>query len=148
MALSACNTTVDRNGRELLQHGTVAFPIACYHDDFREEDVPWHWHEELEAVLITEGGCTVAAGNEKLTLRAGQGFFINSGVLHGCWDTENTGCQFHSLVFHPRLVGGSLDSVFYQSYVSPLTAHTAPEFIPLSPDIPWQNSALEAIETA
>lgn len=148
MALAECNTTVDASGRELQQHGKPAFPIACYEDDFRVMDVPWHWHEEWEAVLITEGSCLVAAGNRKAMLRAGEGFFIHSGVLHGCWDTEATGCRFHSLVFHPRLVGGSLDSVFHQQFVQPLLDHHRPEMIVLDPRIPWQNEALEAIEGA
>lgn len=148
MAISECNTTVDRSGRELLVHGTTPFPIACYHDDFRQMDVPWHWHEEWEAVYITEGSCTVAAGQQKIRLRAGEGFFINSGILHGCWDTDNTGCRFHSLVFHPRLVGGSLDSVYYQRYVAPLTGHPAMSFLPLMPSVPWQADALRAIDRA
>lgn len=46
MALTECNTTVGSDGRELLEHGTTAFPIACYEDDFRVSNVPWHWHEE------------------------------------------------------------------------------------------------------
>ena len=148
MALAECNTTVDPSGRELLEHGTTAFPVACYEDDFRIMDVPWHWHEEWEAVRITHGSCLVAAGNEKATLREGEGFFIHSGALHGCWDTENSGCRFHSLVFHPRLIGGSLDSVFHQQFVQPLLQQHSPELILLKPDIPWQNGALRAIEAA
>ena len=148
MALAECNTTVDAQGRELIQHGTTAFPIACYHDDFRITDVPWHWHDELEAVLISKGSCTVAAGNEKFILHEGEGFFINSGILHGAWDESSTDCRFHSLVFHPRLVGGSLDSVFYQGYLQPLLDNAALEITPLSNSIPWQKSALEAIEDA
>lgn len=148
MALSECNTTVDSSGRELLQHGTTAFPIACYQDDFRKMDVPWHWHEEWEAVVITHGRCVVAAGNRKVTLRAGEGFFINSGVLHGCWDVESTGCMFHSLVFHPRLVGGSPDSIFHRGYVQPLLGDPGLEFVALSPSVPWQKECLEAIERA
>ena len=148
MALAECNTIVDASGRELIQHGKPAFPIACYEDDFRITDVPWHWHEEWEAVLITEGSCLVAAGNQKAMLRAGEGFFIHSGVLHGCWDTENSGCRFHSLVFHPRLVGGSLDSVFHQQFVQPLLDHDRPEMIVWNPCIPWQKEALEATEAA
>lgn len=148
MALTECNTTVDEHGRELLEHGTTAFPIACYHDDFRISDVPWHWHEEWEAVLITGGSCLVAAGSQKVMLHAGEGFFIPSGVLHGCWDTENSGCRFHSMVFHPRLVGGSLDSIFHQQFVQPLLQSPGAELIPLKPDIPWQKEALEAIEAA
>lgn len=148
MALAQCNTTVDSQGRELVQHGTARFPVACYHDDFRIMDVPWHWHEEWEAVLLTAGSCLVAAGSEKRLLHRGEGFFINSGILHGCWDVENSGCRFHSVVFHPRLVGGSLDSVFYQSFVQPLLSRPAPEFVVLGLDIPWQKSALAAIEDA
>ena len=148
MALSECNTTVDKNGRELVTHGTTAFPIACYQDDFRKMDVPWHWHEEWEAAVITQGSCVVAAGNHKVTLHAGEGFFINSGVLHGCWDVTGSGCMFHSLVFHPRLVGGSLDSVFHQGYVQPLLDNPGLEFVTLRSGIPWQKQALEAVEDA
>lgn len=148
MALAQCSTKVDSSGRELLEHGTTAFPIACYEDDFRITDVPWHWHEEWEAVRITQGSCLVAAGSQKVMLRAGEGFFIHSGALHGCWDTESSGCRFHSIVFHPRLVGGSLDSVFHQQFVQPLLQRHSPELILLRPDIPWQKEALTAIESA
>lgn len=148
MALTECNTTVDQTGRELLEHGTTAFPIACYHDDFRICDVPWHWHEEWEAVIITDGNCLVAAGSHKERIQAGEGFFIHSGALHGCWDTESSGCRFHSIVFHPRLVGGSPDSIFHQRFVQPLLEDSGPELIVLKPDIPWQKRSLEAIEEA
>lgn len=148
MALAECNTTVDQSGRELIEHGSVAFPIACYEDDFRIMDVPWHWHEEWEAVRITQGSCLVAAGDQKATLSVGEGFFIHSGALHGCWDTEHSGCRFHSLVFHPRLVGSGMDSIFHQQFVKPLMDHSGPELIILKPDITWQKEALEAIESA
>ncbi len=146
MALAPCNTTVDHTNRELVEHGTTAFPIACYHDDLGKEEVPWHWHEELEAVVVASGCCTVAAGKEKFLVRAGEGFFVNSGILHGCWDLDGSGCRFHSLVFHPRLVGGSLDSVFYQNYILPLTENHQLEGIHLTPGISWQKEALQAIE--
>lgn len=148
MALTECNTTVGSDGRELLTHGTTAFPIACYEDDFRVCNVPWHWHEEWEAVLITQGNCLVSAGNHKALLHAGEGFFVHSGALHGCWDDAASGCMFHSMVFHPRLVGGSLDSIFHQQFVQPLLDCNGPELIVLKPDNPWQKRALESIEAA
>lgn len=148
MALSVCGNGVDRNGRELVQHGSTAFPVACYHDDLSKEEVPWHWHEELEAAIITEGCAIVAVGNEKLTVRPGEGIFINSGILHGAWDLDDSACRFHSMVFHPRLVGGSLDSVFYQNYVQPLMENRGLERVLLSAVVPWQARCLELIESA
>lgn len=82
MALSACNTETDSAGRELTVHGTAAFPIACYHDDLEAAPVPWHWHEELELLIASEGGVLAAAAGEKYTLAEGDGLFINAGVLH------------------------------------------------------------------
>ncbi|MBQ7839468.1 MAG: helix-turn-helix transcriptional regulator [Lachnospiraceae bacterium] len=146
MSLSSCDTTVDSRGRELLEHGTVAFPVACYHDDLRENEVPWHWHAELEAAVITEGCAVVAAGNQKYTVYAGEGFFINSGILHGCWNIDTSACRLHSVVFHPRLVGGSIDSVFYLKYVLPLTENHCLESIHLRPSTHWQAEVLKSIE--
>lgn len=148
MALGICATRVDERGYELVEHGTAMFPIAVYHDDLGKEEVIWHWHEELEAALITEGRALVAAGEKRQVLGPGEGFFVNSGVLHGCWDVDFSGCRFHSMVFHPRLVGGGMDSVFYQRYVSPLEENRAVDCVFLRPEEPWQKEALEAMEEA
>lgn len=148
MALSPCNSTVDPSGRELVQHGTAAFPIACYHDDLSVNEVLWHWHEELEAALITEGSCVLSIGSRLHTVHAGQGFFINAGVLHGAKALNGSPCRIHSLVFHPRLVGGSEGSVFYQQYLLPLTGDPMLEWIFLQPDENWQSQALSALEQA
>lgn len=148
MALPSCKTAVDGSQRELVEHGTPAFPIACYHDDFSRENLPWHWHEELEFAVLTEGTAIVAAGNEKFTMHTGDGIFINSGVLHAAWDVDHSCCRFHSIVFHPRLVGGSQDSVFYLNYILPLLRNKGLECLFLSMDIPWQSAALQAVENA
>ena len=59
MALNKCVGTTDEQGRELLEHGTVLFPVACYHDDLQTDEVPWHWHEEMETALVEVGDVTV-----------------------------------------------------------------------------------------
>ena len=119
MALSACNTETDSAGRELTVHGTAAFPIACYHDDLEAAPVPWHWHEELELLIASEGGVLAAAAGEKYTLAEGDGLFINAGVLHADWQASAVPCRLRSMVFHPRLVGGSADSAFLMKFSCP-----------------------------
>lgn len=148
MGLAICNTTTDSYGRELALHGTALFPIACYHDDLTTCPVPWHWHDELEVLVVTEGSAVVTAGSEKRILHHGDGCFINTGVLHGAWDFENSGCRFHSLVFHARLVGGSMDSIFWQNYIQPLMQNPTLKFVCFDASEFWMQEANNSIETA
>ena len=134
--LSACATTVDRDHRELLRHGTAAFPVGCYHDDLHQADVIWHWHEELEAGLVAQGSALVTIGSRTEHLRTGDAFFINTGVLHAARPGQAGPCRLHSLVFHPRLVGGSPESVFYQDYLLPLTARPEQQNLVLRAEAP------------
>ena len=146
--LSECNTSVDRYFREQIQHGTTAFPCACYYDDLAKEDVPWHWHDELEAAIVTEGAIHVVIGSEQFDLSTGDGFFVNASALHSCQGLTLEGCRLHSLVFHPRLVGGSAESSFNQSYVLPVTQNKGFVGMRLDKGNPWQGDVLEALEEA
>lgn len=151
MTPCACNSLADRHGRELTEHGSTGFPAACYFDDLKKESVPWHWHDELEAFLVTEGRAVLAAGSKKHVLTAGEGCFINAGVLHSVWADGSDGCILHSLVFHPRLIGGGLDSIFWQNYVHPLITNPALKSVCFGPGpgMPeWHKTALQAIEDA
>ena len=148
MALSACNTETDSAGRELTAHGTAAFPIACYHDDLEAAPVPWHWHEELELLIASEGGVLAAAAGEKYTLAEGDGLFINAGVLHADWPLTAGRCRLHSVVFHPRLVGGSPDSVFWQKYLQPLLTDPSRPCAVLRRSVDWQREAIDCMERA
>lgn len=146
MALTPYSGTIAENGRELQRHGTVDFPVGCYHDDLTLEHVSWHWHEELEAVVIAQGSAVVAAGDRKEVLHAGEGFFINGQVPHACWDHAHSGSRFHCLTFLPGLVSGGSESVFHGKYIRPILENQGLSFLKLSPEMPWQARALEAIE--
>lgn len=148
MAVSLCLTQTDAAGRELVHHGTAPFPVACYHDDLAAVPVTWHWHEELEVLLVSEGSVLAFAGAEKYTLQEGCGVFVNAGVLHADQPAAPGGCRLHSLVFHPRLVGGSPDSVFWQNYLHPLVSDASRGCVYLDKDVPWQRQALGDIERA
>lgn len=148
MTLTPCASRVSPQGLELNQHGTGLFPIACYHDDLLREPVPWHWHPEMEVGVVTEGSAVVAAGEERFIAREGEGFFVNAGVLHAMWNHDPSSCRFHSAVFHPRLVGGSTDSIFWQNYIQPLITDEMRRSIHFTPSVPWQKQALDAIALA
>lgn len=117
---SECHIAVDKNRKELSEHGSVLFPIACYADDFAINPIAWHWHDEFEFVLITEGSALVHVENAVIPVMAGEAVFINSGVLHSLEKDKSPCAKYHSLVFHARLIGGSVDSIFWQNLVTPV----------------------------
>ena len=55
---------------------------------------------------------------------------------------------FLSIVFHPRLVGGSVESIFWQGYVQPLLSDASCRCVCFDPQVPWQRQALSAMEEA
>lgn len=149
MALSKCNpVATDEHGRELVDHGSSLFPMACYHDNPTEIDVGWHWHEEFEVLLVESGECRISISGEEFILQENEGLFINSGILHACYVHGRKVCRFYSIVFHPRLVAGSLDSILWQKYVEPLIQETSLPWIRFGKEQNWTDEASKYLMSA
>lgn len=134
---------VDEQGKQLAEHGSALFPIACFQQDITAWPVHWHWHEDWEIIVTASGSMTVSICSKKFTLRPGQGIFINSGVPHElCGEGE-----IHSAVFHPRLVGG-LDSIYWQKYIEPLMKNPNLHSVLLDGSAPWHHEFIDALEMA
>ena len=71
-----CSVQTNIQGEELREHGTRLFPVACYLDRFPQDEIPWHWHNELELGIITDGSATVEIGSAKYEIHAGEGFLL------------------------------------------------------------------------
>lgn len=146
MALSECTpVSTDHRGRELVTHGTALFPVACYHDNISRQPVTWHWHEELEALVVRSGTARVGVNGGEYHLGPGDGLFINTGVLHSVWDEGEETCLLDSAVFHPRLVGGGMDSILWQKYLEPLLSDRCRPCVVLSGGGGWESEAAEAV---
>ena len=64
------DVVADDEGRELVQHGSALFPIACYEEDLKSYSVAWHWHEEFEYILAVKGPLAVDVSKARLVLQA------------------------------------------------------------------------------
>lgn len=149
MALSTCGVpSVDQQGREMKEHGTPLFPIACYHDNISEAAVPWHWHDELEILVVEAGTARVSVNGTDYIVNQGEGFFVNTGALHGVWNVGREPCYLQSVVFHPRLVGGSVDSILWQKYLEPLLSDPCRPCVHFSNTQEWEKDASKAIQEA
>ena len=148
MALASCGLKTNSQRMERVRYGTGLFPIACFHEDLALEAVSWHWHPDLEIGVILQGTAVIGAGAERFAVRQGEGFFINAEVLHALWAQDRSACLLHSAVFHPRLVGGSVDSIFWQNYIQPLIADSTRQSIHFDRSQPWHAPVLDAIGAA
>ena len=140
MALSYSVDKTDSSGRELLTYGTSDFPIAFFDDDLTKVKVPWHWHDEFEIIIITEGSVCVQIANSSFVLNKGEGYFLNSGILHSAKLLSPKGHQ-RALIFSPEIAAHNEDIV-WKTYIKPVFKKQALPFIKLSPGISWQNSIL------
>ena len=147
MVLDSCTIVASSEGRELTQHGSAMFPIACYQEDLTNYSVSWHWHEDFEYILSVKGCLLVDVNKTRLRLQEGQGVFINSGVLHAVELAEGEPAMLHSGVFHPRLVGG-MDTVFWQNCVKPLLDPGAPPYFLMDSGVLWQKDVLTCLVDA
>jgi len=142
MALSLCSVQGDAPAKtdhshpaalslkETIFHGTATFPAAAYDDDIAAQDVLWHWHEEFETGIITAGSVRVSIAHHTAVLAKGDGFFINSGILHAMENAcPGQPAALRSIVYHGSLVGGAAGSVYDTHYVLPLLKSSLRELI-------------------
>ena len=146
MGLSYSTDKTDETGKELLTYGTPDFPIAFFDDDLTTVRVPWHWHDELEIAVILSGEVSLSIAGYELNLKAGEGYFANSGILHSSELCSKTGWQ-HCMVFDPRVIA-TPDDIIWNTYVMPILSHENLPFIKLSPEAPWQKEILSQAEKA
>lgn len=124
---NGCNFNIDRNQKEQLHHGSCSFPCASYEAAFTNDagdDIPWHWHDELELIFIEDGVLTLQTPSFHFTLKKGDGIFVNSGILH--YAVATPFCSIYSILFHTDLICCEKDLIFYPKYLKPLiTASTS-----------------------
>lgn len=144
--MTKCIVITDETGRELVKHGTDLFPLASFDNNPVTDPVALHWHKEFEAGIVTEGSIQVETPNRKIELKAGDGFFFGSEVLHSIMPGSIAPCRLHSLIFKHSIISGSNDSVFYRKYTQPVLMNSAYSFVHLESD--KHAVALEQIEKA
>ena len=111
---------IDKEHKELKAHGNYAFPVLVSDERlswFDTGEFPWHWHPEIELTIVLDGNMTYLVNDNEYILRAGEGLFCNTNVLHSGkhYDTED--CSYLSITFHPRLLYGYTSSLMQSKYM-------------------------------
>ena len=109
---------------EMKQHGSLDYPVAVYRIDLNMmylNLIHWHWHSEIELIVIKEGAAEFSVGDNMYVLSPGDTLFINRNVMHSVHPHNEQNCIFHSIVFSPNYIFGYGHSVFSSAYLLPVT---------------------------
>lgn len=94
---------------EVNRYQDEAFPVELYRVSHRGMDPAgrglrdYHWHEELQFTLVTQGTATIQVNAEEYPLRTGDGLLISGGMIHGVTELSPEG-EYVSLDFPHRLL--------------------------------------------
>lgn len=149
MIYSRCPLVLGGDGHEDVRTVSPDFPAEGYDELLSQDpgcDVPWHWHEELEAIVVSEGALRLLAPGRAFVLGKGSGAFINRDVLHAC-KGEPT-CRVRSVTFGTALVGGGQMLAIARRYLAPLVGNEAHPVVALSPETPAGARGCARIEKA
>ncbi|GAB3480485.1 AraC family transcriptional regulator [Marinomonas epiphytica] len=141
----------DELGKEQVTHGTKEFPCAFYDEYFSlffNQEVSWHWHEEIELVLVVEGCCKVQCLNEEIQLKQGEMIFINANTLHYMKNEAHAECRIQNAVFSPHMLAGIPFGSVYQKHILPIIQNKALPMFHFTANIPWQAELIHKFSKA
>ena len=117
------DTIVDSTLKEIKQHGTEGMPFAVYLNDFanfQTDGICWHWHDELQITLITEGEFYCQVGSEKILMQPGEIIFFNSCALHQISPCRKAEGKLYSFLWSPVFLSGTEESDLYRNCIEPI----------------------------
>ena len=149
MALQDNYVNVDRFQHELKNQGTSAFPCAGYRNcctNRKSEEIPWHYHDEMEFIMIKTGRMIVQTPDHITTLCQGDAIWINSCILH--YAIADPSCELNSVVYSSALISEDNTSAIYQRYLSPLIHCRQLECVFLSHENTEENNLIQSFAEA
>ncbi len=136
------------NFQELVQHGKSEFPIQYYVNSLHiaGNNVPMHWHPNLEFFVVHKGKVKIHARNIEIILEQGKGIFLNANCLHSYEScTEGGDCLCPNVVFQPEFIA-PVNSVINMQYVMPLTLNSQLPYIVLDGSAEWSRNVLDCLD--
>lgn len=128
---------------------TLDYPVNARYLDLRKSYlnwIRWHWHEEMELLIIDQGMAVVSTDDDTYHIKPGQGLIINQNIMH-CIHAQNQGnCTFHSLVFHPDFIFGHKSSYLQTQYLLPIQNYRQFKAFPLDGSAPWHEHMLRTLK--
>lgn len=151
MELTQQPASATNDFRESAVHGTPDYPMQAYINHFRwcpEHLIGWHWHPEIELSVVLSGEVEIFINNTGYKLTAGEGFFINKGVMHKQAAVPVSGEYpvLATICFLPDFIGDCGGDLIYRKYVLPVISDKTLRCLKLSAENEWQSGITESVK--
>ena len=139
---------LEDNQSEVIAGLTVEYPYVLHRVRLSETRVPWHWHEEVEFVLVKEGRMRLNTAGKSWIFSKGEGFYTNSNVLSSVEQVEGEDCRFDSHLLHSAFLGGHFKSIFETKYLNPVIKNHDLEILEIRGENERQRKMVSLLEKA
>lgn len=151
MVVKICPLELDQHKRETAQRGTPMLPCGGYVAHVGHnlaESIPWHWHAEVELLMVVQGSIKIEIPNQTVVLKTAEMAFINANVLHSAVNISKGTSVVKSLVFNPAFIFGTLESAIEQKYVRPVLQCSQLAILPFRQLVKWQQDAIAQMQAS
>lgn len=136
---------------ERTEFGSLDYPVDVFYLDLNQSymnRIRWHWHEEMEILILNDGFAEVSTDDTTHTLKPGQGIIINQNVLHSICSTNGGNCTFYSFVFHPDFLFGHKQNYLQTQFLLPVQNLHLFKILVLDEANAWHERILDAVNDA
>ncbi len=138
-----------QNYRESKEHTPSDFPYNTYLCsiplDFSQ--VPLHWHEEPELIVIKKGQGIVSVDFQSSTVSAGDIILILPGQLHAISQQSNFHMEYENIIFQPSLLNSGSSDLCTDRFIQPLMNRELSTDTFITPALSYYSDVAHCIHT-
>lgn len=145
------DTPVSYGNYERKDYGSLDYPVSVTYLDLHKSymnRIRWHWHDEVEIIIVDAGTAEVSTDDTSYTLNPGQGIIINQNVMHSIESSNHKNCTFYSFAFHPDFLFGIKSNYLQVQFLFPVQNHSLFKALVLDEKNPWHERMLDVINDA
>ncbi|KAB8286829.1 AraC family transcriptional regulator [Bifidobacterium ramosum] len=86
-----------------------------------------HWHDDWEFLVAEHGHLTYFVDGERVTIREGQGIFVNARRLHYGYSEDGSDCEFLCMLLNQMRAGATKDVL--ERYLLPIGDTSRPPYL-------------------
>ncbi len=136
-----------QNYHETQKHTSSDFPFNIYLCSIPQDfiQIPLHWHNEMELIVIKKGTGLVSIDLHTETVSSGDIVCILPGQLHSIEQKEQAHMEYENILLQPSMLISGEQDLCASQYILPLTAGKLSLERFITPDLSWHPEAARCI---